>query len=181
MRKTWMFAAVTIGVVAGGCASECGDGKCGHKHADNTRYQDPFFPPTHVKPAATTWFDAAAAAGRAQEATLYPQHFDGNELSSLGVERMEGVIAGRKLNERLNVYLDTSSLKDRSLDADRQATVEKFLLSRGMKSDQFALEAGPNPAAWKPSDRTVRAYNRTTDSEGTTGDTTNIGTVNVSQ
>jgi hypothetical protein len=204
------FVAAAMILAASGCASssDCGSGRCGHDHRASAcdhaqgvcndsacttlkdrdrekksivgKNQDAFFPPDHIKRTSTGWFDAAAAVGRATDGTLYPQHFDGEQLNSLGKDRLSSIVAGRAKNQRTSVYLDTTMMRDRTQDAGRQKSIESFLIARGLSADQFAIETGPNPDNWQPADRTIQAYNRTTGGNpAPAGQTINVENVNV--
>ncbi len=158
MQKTQWMTLVFAAVLAAGCQSEqCGKEKNGS--ASKELYEDPFFRTANSRSPTREWFVAARDVGRAKEATLYRQHFNGGEINSLGVERLASMVAGKQSEEKMTVYLDLGDAADKTLAAPREKSVAEFLEHKGLYKDQIQVVAGANPTLFNPSDRAIKAYN----------------------
>ncbi|HEX2972528.1 MAG TPA: hypothetical protein VHP11_09345, partial [Tepidisphaeraceae bacterium] len=88
---------------------------------------------------------AQAAAGARADAMLYPRHFDGGELNSLGQSKLHLMVADKPANQPLVVYLNWPA--DNPLATDRRGAVEKYLRDAGLVEEQIELKDGSNPEA----------------------------------
>jgi hypothetical protein len=120
-----------------------------------------------------------SAAGARADATLYPQHFDGPDLSSLGVAKLDLMLADSHSCNPLQVYL---AARDSRYDQERRLTVSRYLQDRGgLKAGQIELLDGPEPSTYAPADPNLKNYDKTdtaadmgggTGSGGTSGSST---------
>ncbi len=102
--------------------------------------------------------NAQAAAGARADAMLYPMHFDGAALNSLGKQKLEMMIAaGNKAT--LVVYLDLP--KGDAMASDRTKAVGDFLGGKGMQASAFKVEMGPNPASHNMSQPGIARLSKT--------------------
>jgi len=69
--------------------------------------------------------DVQIAAGARHEATLWPQHFDGDRVNSLGRQKLDAMLHADQSSEPLVIYLDVPD------QAPRQASVKAYLKDRG--------------------------------------------------
>jgi hypothetical protein len=88
----------------------------------------------------------AASAARA-DATLYPVHFHGGKLNSLGEQKLKLMLGDDNETRPMAVYLDTGD--DQDLEARREAVLV-YLGQFGVAAEQVKLEAGPNPTGGTP-------------------------------
>jgi hypothetical protein len=107
-------------------------------------------------------------SGARAEATLYPDQFDGANLSSLGTTALDEILADSHSTNALVIYMDLPS-DDRYLQ-DRQAAVKRYLEDRGgLKPEQVEFHPGANPTITTPAAIQLSNYGKTnTDSGGTT-------------
>ncbi len=112
-----------------------------------------------------------AAAGAAQDATLYDHHFRGDRLSPLGEGKLSLMMKGTAPGDRMPVYLDMPA--DRATAA-RRASVAAYLQQAGVPAERVELAVGPNPRCTTPS-----AYNLSTvykpAGDGFTGEAADLG------
>jgi hypothetical protein len=86
--------------------------------------------------------DAQAARGARLDGTLHACHFSGDQVNSLGQDRLDLMLHDGGIYAPLVVWIDVP--QDDQLAA-RQQSVSMFLKDRGMRDDQIKLELGPNP------------------------------------
>lgn len=79
------------------------------------------------------------------DATLYPAHFDGAELNSLGREKLRLMLQGADTASDLTVYMDMPA--ESSLYAQRSRGVRAYLAGQGLAEGRLKLLAGHNPQA----------------------------------
>ena len=82
------------------------------------------------------------AAGYRDSATLYPDHFDGPTLSSLGSAALDNMLADSHSCNPLVVYMD---IPDDSYSQDRRLAVGRYLEDKGLKAEQIEFQSGNNP------------------------------------
>lgn len=119
-------AAVVVAASSGGC-------KEAHVH-------EAFFPQLHPSRTSQT-LALQAARGARLDATLYPIHFDGPALNSLGQFKLDLMLEDTAGTGPLTVYL---GVPDLGLDQRREA-VERYLAAAGLQPEQIALVNGANP------------------------------------
>lgn len=81
------------------------------------------------------------ANGARQDGTLYAHHFTGNELNSLGRQKLELMTSGAERGP-VGIYLDIP--KDNAY-GPRESAVVAFVSTKGLASDAYSITAGPNP------------------------------------
>jgi hypothetical protein len=98
--------------------------------------------------------DVQAAAGARADATLQPRHFNGNELNSLGREKLM-LMTEPAESDSLVVYLNLPA--DARENEARQKAVMAYLSQRGLTEGQARVEIGRNPASASPAARQLQA------------------------
>ncbi len=107
----------------------------------------------------TRLFNTQAAAGARAEATLYPEHFDGPTLSSLGTTTLDRMLADSHSCNPLVVYL---AVPEDNYAQDRRMAIGRYLEDRGgLKPEQIEFHAGPNPDTYHETDMQLGYYNKT--------------------
>jgi hypothetical protein len=91
--------------------------------------------------------EAQIARGAREDATLHAIHFTGEQLNTLGQERLDLMLHDFGVYAPLTVYVDVAP--DNHLAA-RQQAVAMFLKDRGMRDEQIKLEQGSNPDSTTP-------------------------------
>ncbi|MEM8873471.1 MAG: hypothetical protein AAGD32_04350 [Planctomycetota bacterium] len=84
-----------------------------------------------------------AEIGAAKDGTLYAFHFDGDELNSLGRQKLGRIDRGTSPAADLTIYVDID-IDDDATDA-RKASVAAYLDTLGVPVDRIAMNDGPNP------------------------------------
>jgi hypothetical protein len=87
---------------------------------------------------------AQEAAGARHDGMLYPYHFDGNQLNSLGERKLAAMLMANDHAFPVVVYMNLP--EDKNQDA-RQRAVMAYLVDSGVQEKQIQLESGPNPDA----------------------------------
>ena len=133
--STTVFAAAVL-LFAVGCKT------------DNQKIADGFFP----EPGAFRGTEAAIAAqtanGARADAMLYPFHFNGGVINSLGTDKIQRLL-NADAAESFTLYLNVPTT-DATLLASRQASVASFLKDMGVVDNQVQIATGPNPDTWAP-------------------------------
>jgi hypothetical protein len=89
--------------------------------------------------------DVAAANGARADGTLYPRHFAGDKLSSLGQTKLQLIATASKSDTGpVNIYFD---MPEAAMTDARKDVVKAFLDDQGVADDRLTLAAGPNPGA----------------------------------
>jgi hypothetical protein len=87
--------------------------------------------------------DTMAAKGALEDGMLYPRHFSGDKLNTLGQTKLSLIArASKDSTDTVNVYLNMP--KDQATDLRKQV-VEQFMAERGITDKRLALAVGPNP------------------------------------
>ncbi|MFT3789192.1 MAG: hypothetical protein QM770_23945 [Tepidisphaeraceae bacterium] len=129
-----LLAAAAVLAITGCTANQPADKK----------WQDPFFPTESKKNSVDLMFEHSTAVAAAEDSTLYPMHFDGDELNSLGKKKLAAIVQARKKNVPVTVYLDASDEAEHN--ARRVAMVEQTLQAYGIYGSDGKVETGANPA-----------------------------------
>ena len=119
---------------------------------------DAFFQSPDELPLTTRLLDTQAARGARADATLYPQHFDGARLNSLGKSKLDLMLHDTDSEPPLRLYIDGQA-SDPTWIA-RTDSVKKHFAAIGLIDTQFQVVAGPNPATWHPVAKDIDATNR---------------------
>ena len=165
MKTTTRIATILLISLAVGCSQK----------NQKSAYQDPFFPPEKTASSVAQIIDQHAAAGAAADATLYPHHFDGTELNSLGATKLNAILAGRSENAALNLYLNFGKDGDELSDA-RQATVTTFAREAGVDPSKMAVKFGVNKSTLHRTDLDIKAL-KPTDDAASAGDAANASAI----
>jgi hypothetical protein len=104
-----------------------------------------------------------AATGALEDGILYPWHFDGQQLSPLGREKLD-LIADADTDAPISVYLDVKS----NTFADRSKSVTAYLQDKGMAVAHVKVLEGINEATLNPAADNL-AYRSKTDSKAEGG------------
>ncbi len=91
--------------------------------------------------SVNAFFNQQHANAARQDGMLYPAHFDGAALNSLGRQKLDLMFAGVERG-MMQVYLKVA--KDNAY-RDREAAVNSYLTSKNIKSEEYALNFGDNP------------------------------------
>ena len=107
--------------------------------------------------------DAQAAAGAQDDATLYPSHFDGSELNSLGQSKLDLITSTLPDNGPVTIYLEaaTGSSVPADVAKGRTTAVTQYLLNSHLTDDQFKLVDGPNTKLTTASGSALANYSKT--------------------
>lgn len=138
ISKLPLFTAVAFLLLLGiaGCAKDAKPMKSVNDH---------FIGDEHPR-SVTAFFDQQHANAARADGMLYPAHFDGSALNSLGRKKLDLMFAG---SERPVVQVYLKVAKDNSY-RDREAAVNAYLDSKNIKTDQYALNFGENPNSVAP-------------------------------
>lgn len=93
--------------------------------------------------------NAQAANGARNDAMLYPHHFDGAALNSLGVQKLDLMLRAQDHREAPLVVYVNAPEKDR-LTAARRQTVQGYLADRGLQASAYRVDLGVNPMVSSP-------------------------------
>jgi hypothetical protein len=138
----WTMSIVAVALFAG-CAHQAEKPKPAIAHGE-----------VFTKPGAATsvgrFTQAQAANGAKADAMLYPRHFDGDQLNSLGQTKLDLILKASPAGQPVVVYLD---MPHDQMTA-RQPAVAAYFKDAGLQKSQIELVEGPNPNATTPA-----AYN----------------------
>jgi hypothetical protein len=93
--------------------------------------------------------EAQSAAGARNDATLYPVHFNGSALSSLGARKLDDMVADDDACEPMMVYVNLDDNDPRT--EKRRSAVVAYLKDSGLRDEQIKLAEGRNPDVHAPS------------------------------
>ncbi|MCC6424557.1 MAG: hypothetical protein IT447_13870 [Phycisphaerales bacterium] len=119
-----------------------------HGKANKTPSAMDFPPPDEVR-SINRFNDAQSAAGARNDATLYPAHFNGAALSSLGAHKLDDMIADDDACEPMTVYVNLDENDART--EKRRSAVVAYLKDSGLRDEQIKLADGRNPDVHSPS------------------------------
>ena len=100
------------------------------------------------RPASCRIYDTQAARGARSDATLYPAHFTGSSLNSLGRAKLDLMLKDNTVQFPLVVYLNLPA--DDPQAPARADAVKSYLIDAGLLASQFKAESGPNLAVQHP-------------------------------
>lgn len=106
-----------------------------------------FFPEEEKYVSERHGMQQAASAARV-DGTLYPSHFHGKNLNSLGERKLALMLIDDDRTRPLPVYMDLPA--EDEFAEGRRAAVLTYLQARGVPTDQVTLEVGPNPNGGTP-------------------------------
>jgi hypothetical protein len=90
--------------------------------------------------------DAQAARGARADATLYPSHFSGDNLNSLGRSKLELMLQDNDSGLPATIYIAGPAASHTA----RVAAVAMYLADAGFQPAQFQIGKGPNPSSLHP-------------------------------
>src|SRR5580658_306313 len=99
------------------------------------------FYPDDAPRDSTTLEMTQAARGSLADATLYPMHFDGDKLNSLGEAKLDRML---QADPPLPIKIWMAIPDNDSAEARRES-VGTFLKDRGLLVEQITFGVGPNP------------------------------------
>ena len=155
--KLAILTAASLLTTASGC-------KEAHVH-------EAFFPELHQSRTAQTLY-AQSARGARLDATLYPIHFDGSTLNSLGQSKLDLMMEDAAGTGTLTIYV--SAPADQS--DPRRAAIEQYLTAAGLSTTAFTTHAGVDPHATHLASDSLSRMNKT---ENPPGAQTNDATVTM--
>ncbi|HUB25424.1 MAG TPA: hypothetical protein VL992_08330 [Tepidisphaeraceae bacterium] len=120
------FAAT---VLLGGCAQQ------------DCSFDSVTFAPDAQPKASDRLYASQAAAGAASDATLYPCHFSGTKLNSLGAAKLDDMLEGAS-GGSLKVWM---AVADDDLAEARRVAVGVYLRDHGVALEQIEFGDGANP------------------------------------
>lgn len=127
--------AVAVAALGVGCASDHVGGRPGED-----------FLPEGETAAVTRLAEQQIAAGCRTDATLRAYHFDHMSLNSLGRQKLDFFLSDDDKNGQYVIYVDVPTGENEESEAgERNDSVTRYLLSRGLTEAMFRLEAGYNP------------------------------------
>ena len=129
-----------------------------------------FRPETEQRRTAAV-FDAQAAAGARNDATLRPMHFTAGALNGLGRQKLDRIADASAPGEVVAVYLDLPAdapTAANAYDADR-AAAEVYLTSLDLPQRRFEVRRGSNPATSRPAIEGINRLSKTESSVPTAG------------
>jgi hypothetical protein len=153
--KTLLSVAVIAALsLAGGCEK--------HMNEDGRQFGDRF-PSEDISTNPVGQFTTAQTAKAAcEDANLFPQHFDGNNLNSLGQDKLALMLKADS-NGPLTIYIEPSK-KDGANEARHKAVVA-FLKDHGLPERQFKVESGYNIGSSTMARESIQRYGKTESGE----------------
>jgi hypothetical protein len=104
---------------------------------------EPYIRPENYTSLFDRHTQAMSAAGAAQDASLYDQHFDGAELNALGRSKVALMLQGAPRNEPLTIYVPPSGPSERV--QARLASVNQFWRDSQWAAMQVQTKQGVAP------------------------------------
>lgn len=145
---TFLMAAGSVVLIATGCQKDKPPVDHGERFAPEVELRE-----------TTKLEQTQKEAGARDDATLYPQHFDGQGLSSLGTTKLDMMLADSHSANPLVVYLD---VPNDSAAQDHRDAISRYLQDRGgLKPDQIKFEDGVNPETDHPAAADLTNYDKT--------------------
>jgi hypothetical protein len=141
--KTWLAAAAVGAIVVLGAASGCDKNKTEKDKAENAFFKGDGI--ERVSPA----LNAQATNGARHDAMLYPHHFDGGHLNSLG--RAKVLLMLEDCENCAPVVVHMVNCGEGDVLAQRKTAVELYLKST----------EGPNKLTFHPSDPDIIRLSKT--------------------
>jgi hypothetical protein len=147
LKTTCFLAAASTILLATGCQSDTqqAENDASHSQAEVTE--------------TARLEHTQMAAGQRAECTLYPDHFDGPTLSSLGTNALDLVLEDSHSCNPLVVYM---AVPEDDYAQDRRLAIGRYLEDRGgLKPEQIEFRSGPNPETYHAVDTQLGYYSKT--------------------
>lgn len=132
-----------VGLTAMGLALLAG---CQNKPKQSPSAMD--FPSPDEVRSVSRVSDAQSAAGARNDATLYPAHFNGRAIGSLGARKLDAMVADDDACEPMTVYVNLDKEDPRT--EPRRLAVVAYLKDAGLRDEQIKLADGRNPDVVAP-------------------------------
>jgi hypothetical protein len=139
------ICAAALALAAAGCGHAPNHERAAKAKADTA---DPFFQSENDVRQFDKFARASAAAGAAEDGTLYPSDFTAGRLNSAGREKLDLMLAGHHGSEPLVVYLSVPE-KD-AMTAARRDAVQSHVNASGASVAKLDLRLGANPTLYTP-------------------------------
>jgi hypothetical protein len=165
LKTTCFLAAAATILVATGCQSDT------HSQADNNASLQPDENGSYAKAESDAEHSedeisdterlerTQMAAGARFDCTLYPSHFDGSTLSTLGTRQLDLALADKHSANPIVVYL---AVPEDNYAQDRRQAIGRYLEDRGgLKPEQIEFRSGPNPETLHSVDTQLGYYPKT--------------------
>ncbi|HWB53283.1 MAG TPA: hypothetical protein VG722_03795 [Tepidisphaeraceae bacterium] len=108
---------------------------------DSNKSEAAFFTPKQDRAQMQEFSNRQAAAAARVDSSLYPDHFTGANLNSLGKQKLNLILQASNRAATTEIYLTDAD------SPEHRTAVEQYLASCGWKANQFSLVAGPNPVS----------------------------------
>ncbi len=118
---------------------------CSKDNQPKWSVNDHFRPDTEER-SVQKIFAQQHANGARQDGMFYDAHFNGSELNSLGIQKLNAMLVGAERGP-VNIYL--SIPKDNTY-GPRESSVIAQLSARGLASNSYTITAGDNPGVGAP-------------------------------
>jgi hypothetical protein len=106
--------------------------------------QNDAFSPEDDSRAYRRFAIAQEAAGARHDGMLYPYHFDGSQLNSLGERKLAAMLMANDHAFPLVIYMNFPETEHQDI---RQRAVMAYLVDSGVQEKQIQFESGFNPDA----------------------------------
>lgn len=128
----WKTIGIAAALLAAGCASQ---------NSPSTAAGTDLIQPDSAPRDITPLLNNQAANGAASDGTLYPCHFDGAYLNSLGVAKLNLILADPK-HDTLKIWM---AVAEDEQSEPRRMAVGMYLHDHGVPLTQIQFGQGPNP------------------------------------
>ncbi|MDP9174366.1 MAG: hypothetical protein M3O30_10950 [Planctomycetota bacterium] len=118
-----------------------------------------FFDPDGEARPSTVLMETQRAVGARADGTLYPSHFDGAALSSLGTKKLDYMLKDSHSCNPLIVYM---AVPTDMFPSERRRAIGDFLMDHGgLKAEQIEFRDGPNPHTYSRVADNLKNYDKT--------------------
>ncbi len=140
MKLSYVFTGVLV-ILLTGCSNK-------QRQAE----QDAFFPDQRSSPVKKLAYTQAANGARG-DGMLYPMHFNGNELTPLGKQKLSLMLGDDAAAKPLTVYMVNVGAGDQ---LDKRKTAVREFLKDGLRPDEkLEFVNGQNENTLRPSAETM--------------------------
>ena len=103
------------------------------------------------------------AVGARRDGMLYEYHFDGDNLNSLGREKLSNMLQANDHDFPLKVFMN---FPEETRLENRKKAVATYLTDAGLRDNQLALETGYNPASTSSASKNLSRVAKTESESG---------------
>ncbi len=104
--------------------------------------------------------DVQIARAARNDGMLYATHFSGDDLNSLGRQKVASMLQANDTAGPVVVYLSLGEIDDAALNG-RRASVESYLAARGLREGDWRIENGINPNSASPAADSIAGMAKT--------------------